>query len=159
MPHLCQRTLSKQRISNTYKPPRLPLAADRLFFMNRANYIVAVDYFSRYFEIIKLKSTTSGSVIEGLKSFFTNMVSLRLSVTTGHSIARTSLLNLPHLNMLHLVHYSRRAMDKQCGLFKLPKDCLNAKDPYMALLTYHSTLLTWCNLSTARLLIGRCLTT
>ena len=51
MPHLCQRTLSKQRISNTYKPPRLPLAADRLFFMNRANYVVAVDYFSRYFEI------------------------------------------------------------------------------------------------------------
>ena len=34
-----------------------------LFFMNRANYVVAVDCFSRYFEIIKLKSTTSGSVI------------------------------------------------------------------------------------------------
>ena len=41
-----------------------------LFFMNGANYLIAVDYFSRYFEIIKLKSTTSSSVIEGLKSFF-----------------------------------------------------------------------------------------
>ena len=41
-----------------------------LFFMNGANYLLAVDYFSRYFETIKLKSTTSSSIIEGLKSFF-----------------------------------------------------------------------------------------
>ena len=35
----------------------------------------------------------------------------------------------------------------------------NAKDPYMALLTYRTTPLTWCNLSPAQLLMGRCLRT
>ena len=40
-----------------------------LFFMNGANYLLAVDYFSRYFETIKLKSTSSASTIEKLKSF------------------------------------------------------------------------------------------
>ena len=41
-----------------------------IFVMNGANYLVAVDYFSRYFETIKLKSTTLSSVIEALKSIF-----------------------------------------------------------------------------------------
>ena len=40
-----------------------------IFVMNGAKYLVAVDYFSRYFETIKLKST-SISVIEALKSIF-----------------------------------------------------------------------------------------
>ena len=39
-----------------------------IFVINGANYLVAVDYFSRYFETIKLKSTTSSSVIKALKS-------------------------------------------------------------------------------------------
>ena len=33
----------------------------------------------------------------------------------------------------------------------------NAEDPYMALLTYRNTPLTWCNLSPTQLLMGRCL--
>ena len=49
-----------------------------LFFMNGANYLITVDYFSRYFETIKLTSTTSSSIIEGLKSFF-----------SGHGIPET----------------------------------------------------------------------
>lgn len=99
-----------------------------LFFMNGANYLVAVDYFSRYFETIKLKSTTSGSIIEGLKSFFPDTASQRLlSVTMGRSIPHVSLLNLPRLinfDMSRLVLCFLKAMGKQNAPFKLPRDCL-----------------------------------
>ena len=99
-----------------------------LFFMNGANYLVVVDYFSRYFETIKLKSITSGSIIEGLKSIFPDMASQKLSsVIMDHSTPHVSLPNSPchiNFNTSHLALCFLRAMDKQSALFKLPKDCL-----------------------------------
>ena len=41
-----------------------------LFHLNGHNYILIVDYYSRYPEVIKLNSTTSCSVIKALKSVF-----------------------------------------------------------------------------------------
>ena len=41
-----------------------------LFLLNGATYVVIVDYFSRYPEVIKLASTTSRSVIVALQSTF-----------------------------------------------------------------------------------------
>ena len=41
-----------------------------LFYMKSSNYILIIDYFSRFIEVIKLKSTTSGAIIEALKSVF-----------------------------------------------------------------------------------------
>ena len=55
------------------KPTEFPtrlwqrIGAD-LFQLNGANYLLAVDYFSRYVEIAKLHSQTSGSIINHLKS-------------------------------------------------------------------------------------------
>ena len=90
--------------------------------MNLANYLLAVDYFSRYFETIELKSISSASIIEGLKSFFLDMVSLRpSSVTMDHSMSLTSLLHLRHSitsNTSQAAHYFRKAMDRQNVLFK-----------------------------------------
>ena len=39
-----------------------------LFKLNKATYIIVIDYFSRYPEVVKLTSTTSKSVIAALKS-------------------------------------------------------------------------------------------
>ena len=41
-----------------------------LFEVNRDHYLVAVDYFSRYLEAIKLSTTASTAVIAALKSIF-----------------------------------------------------------------------------------------
>ena len=41
-----------------------------LFQLNRINYLVVVDYFSRYFEVVKLTSTASCAVIEAVKNIF-----------------------------------------------------------------------------------------
>ena len=56
-----------------------------LFAINGVNYLLIVDYFSRYPEVIKLSSTTSSSVIKVLKSIFSR-----------HGIPKT-LLSLHHL--------------------------------------------------------------
>lgn len=41
-----------------------------LFQFDKSHYLVVVDYFSRYFEVAKLTSTTSEAVIEHFKSIF-----------------------------------------------------------------------------------------
>ncbi|KAK3731331.1 hypothetical protein QZH41_004089 [Actinostola sp. cb2023] len=66
------------RNSNTKEPmipheiPQYPwqIAATDLFTWNGGNYIVVVDYYSRYWEVSSLHNTTSTSVIEKLKQFF-----------------------------------------------------------------------------------------
>ena len=44
--------------------------ATDLFQLDGSTYLLAVDYFSRYPEVIKLTSTTSKAVISGLKAVF-----------------------------------------------------------------------------------------
>ena len=41
-----------------------------LFQLKGSTYIIVIDYFSRYPEVIKLKGTTSGHVIDALKAVF-----------------------------------------------------------------------------------------
>ena len=52
--------------------PQYPwqIVATDLFLWNDVNYIVVVDYYSRYWEIASLRSTTSTAVIEKLKQIF-----------------------------------------------------------------------------------------
>ena len=63
-------------------PPHEPLLSTQLpkypwqrvasdfFTLNGADYLLVVDYFSRYPEIVKMRSTTSKATIEALKSIF-----------------------------------------------------------------------------------------
>lgn len=44
--------------------------ASDIFHLDGKNYLILVDYFSRYFEIQQLHSTTASAVINSLKSFF-----------------------------------------------------------------------------------------
>ena len=46
--------------------------ASDLFHLNNSTYLIVVDYFSRYPEVIQLKSTTSANVIKALKSIFSH---------------------------------------------------------------------------------------
>ena len=41
-----------------------------LFYLKRSNYILVIDYFSRFAEVIKLKSTSSQAIIDALQSIF-----------------------------------------------------------------------------------------
>ena len=52
--------------------PSLPWkeVATDLFYWNRADYIVVVDYYSKYFEVSKLENTRSETIIHHMKSIF-----------------------------------------------------------------------------------------
>ena len=43
-----------------------------MFQLRGENYLLAVDYFSRYPEAIKLNGTTSGNIIQALKAMFSH---------------------------------------------------------------------------------------
>ena len=135
-----------------------------LFFMNGANYLVAVDYFSRYLETIKLKSTTSGNIIEGLKSFFSRHGIPEIvfsdngpQYSSCEFAEFASLYNFQHVTSSPVFPQSNGQAERTVQTAK--RLLKNAKDPYMALLTYRSTPLAWCNLSPAELLMGRHLRT
>ena len=77
--HIIQPCPTCVKESSPHKEPLIPtdlldyprqIIGPGIFIMNGANYLVAVDYFSRYFETIKLKFPTSSSVIEALISIF-----------------------------------------------------------------------------------------
>ena len=67
-------TMVKQ--CHTCKEPMIALGSPwqrvgaDLFELNRMNYLVVVDYFSRYFEVVKLTSTASCAVVEAMKNIF-----------------------------------------------------------------------------------------
>lgn len=56
----------------TSELPKCQVVGTDLFelIINKANYLLVVDYFSRYPEVLQLTSTTSASVISALKSVF-----------------------------------------------------------------------------------------
>ena len=74
LPSVCERHHPAQGTTDAYKTPRLPLAEGRIGPVRaergNINYLIVVDYFSRFPEAIKLTSVTSQSVITALKSVF-----------------------------------------------------------------------------------------
>ena len=131
-----------------------------LFQLKGSTYIIVIDYFSRYPEVIKLKGTTSGHVIEALKAVFSR-----------HGIPETVVSdNGPQYSSQEFTDFARqydfchltssplypqsngqaeRGVQTVKGLLK------EVDDPYMALLNYRTTPFPWCNLSPAELSIGR----
>ena len=73
-------------------PPRVPKAigVTDLFELDKSQYLLAIDYFSRYLEVIQLKSTTSASVIAALKRIFAGH-GIPETVTTGPNSRHKSL--------------------------------------------------------------------
>ena len=134
-----------------------------LFQLNGANYLLVVDYFSRYIEIAKLYSQTSGSVINHLKSimarhgiceyfhldggaYFTSSAFKEFAGQYGFDIVISS----PKMAQ------SNGMIERHVGTIK---DMLKkADDPYLALLAYRTTPL-HNGFSPAELLMGRKLRT
>ena len=71
---VCSEFLDKQQKEPlmTHKIPTLPWSkvGQDLFTLNGRDYLVTVDYYSDYFEIVKLNDTTARSVIKATKDHF-----------------------------------------------------------------------------------------
>ena len=131
-----------------------------LFHLNGAEYLVLVDYFSRYPEVQKLTSTTSAAIIASLKPTFSRF-GIPEIVTSDNGPQFTSQLfadfaktyGFRSVTSSPLYAQSNGQVERTVQTVKrLLKD---TKDPNMALLTYRSTPFPWCNRSPAELLMGR----
>ena len=105
-----------------------------------------MDYFSRYPEVIKLKTTTSTAIVEALKSIFSRHGVTETVVrdngpqyTSQEFASFAGSYDFCHVTSSPLLAqgngHAERAVKTVKKLFKV------LRDPYMALLTYRTTLL------------------
>ena len=152
-------------------PPKEPLitsplpqhpwekVASDLFHLNGHTYLIVVDYFSRFPEVIQLTSTTSAAVIKALKSIFSRHGAPSVFMSNnGPQFTSNDMKSFASSYGFELLTSSPRYPQSN-GLvertIKTVKMLLkDSPDPYFALLSFHSTPIPWCHFSPAELLMG-----
>ena len=158
--------------AKSYTPAKEPLMTSRLpdypwqvvgtdlFELNGKNFLLVVDYFSRYPEAIQLKSTTSSAVIQTLKMVFSRH-GIPETVRSDNGPQYSSQEFAQFASAYEFRHTTSSPRFPQSNseverMVKTVKQMLRkSTDPYLALLSYRATLLPWCNLSPAVLSMGR----
>ena len=135
-----------------------------LFELKGEQYLIVVDYFSRYPEIAKLSTTTSSVIITMLKSMFARhgvpevVRSDNGPQYSSHEFSQFSeSYGFEHITSSPRYPQSNGQAERAVQTVK----CMikQSTDPYLALLNYRATPLPWCKLSPAELLMGRRLRT
>ena len=131
-----------------------------LFELNNVKYLLVVDYFSRFPEIIKLSSTTAPSVVSALKSTFARFgIPQSLRSDNGPQFNSNEMASFASsYGFAHDTsspHYSQSNGQVERAVRTVKLLLKKADDPYLALLNYRSTPLSWCGHSPAELLMGR----
>ena len=131
-----------------------------LFELNQSHYIVVVDYFSRYPEVIKLSSTTSSSVIAALKSIFARHgIPETLRSDNGPQYSSQEFAQFAETYGFNHVTSSPRypqfngQVERTVQTVK--RMLQKSSDPHLAILSYRSTPHPWCGKSSAELSMGR----
>ena len=146
-------------------PTKLPerpweKVASDLFELKGTPYIIVVDYFSRYVEVLKLTTTTSASIITALKTTFSRH-SIPDTLVTDNGPQYSSQEFSEFAKSYDFKHQTSSPYHPQgngeaeCAVRtvkSLLKDC---SDPHLALLSYRTTPLPFFNHSPAQLLISR----
>lgn len=161
--NFCQINRRKHK-SEPLKPTRLPdrpwqqLALD-LFDLKGDKYLIVVDYFSRWFEVVKMARIDSESVIYALKKIFSIFgIPDIVKSDRGLQFNSASFKNFAHeydfvLNFSDPFYpqgngCAERAVQVAKRLYKQP-------DPLVALMSYRSTPLDTTGCTPSQLLMGR----
>ena len=150
------------------RPTKLPerpwqqLGLD-LFELNGDKYLIAVDYYSRWFDVVLLKRIDSDSVVRVLKNMFSTF-GIPDVVKSDGGLQFNSMLFRKFAKEYDFVHYLSDPYYTQgnaCAerAVRTAKRLLKQPDPLMALLSYRSTPLDTTGYSPAQLLMGRSLRT
>ena len=134
-----------------------------LFEYSGSQYLLVVDYLSRYPEIAKLEATTSSSVIEHLKSIFgRNGIPKVLRSDNGPQFASGAFKEFAEkYDFSHVTSSPRYPQSNGAAerMVKTVKELLKkSDDPYLALLAYRTSPLA-NGYSPAQILMGRRLRT
>ena len=132
------------------------------FKLKGATYVFIVDYYSRFPEVIYLKTTTSCIVINTLKSVFArNGIPEVLVSDNGPQYISaefaefTPMYGFTHSTSSPHCPQSNGLAERTVRTVK--KLLKESQDQSLALLAYRTTPLPWCGLSPAELFFGRCL--
>ena len=131
-----------------------------LFVLNGVSYLLIVDYFSRFPEAIKLKTTTSASIIEAFKTVFSRHgIPETVMSDNGPQYASQEFTEFARsYDFCHVTsspHFPQSNGQAERTVQTVKKLLKESDDPYMALLNYRTTSFPWCGLSPAQLLMGR----
>ena len=162
---LKEATVSREPLISTQLPARpWKRVASDLFQLDGKNYLLVVDYYSRYPEIIQLTSTTSTSIIQALKVIFASHgIPEEFISDNGPQYISQEFTNFSkEYEMIHKTsspHYPRGNGLAERTVRTMKQLLKKSKDPYLALLEYRNTPMSWCQMSPAQLLMGRRLRT
>ena len=135
-----------------------------LFKLGGQHYLLVVDYFSRFPEVIKLTSATSASVITMLKSIFScHGIPEVVRSDNGPQYTSNEFTQFAQeygfRQVMSSPYYpqSNSAVERMVQTVKgmLKK----SSDPHLAVLAYRATSMPWCSLSPSELCMGQRLRT
>ena len=125
-----------------------------------ADYLVIVDYFSRYPEVHKLTTTTSQSIINSLKTVFARHgIPETLRTDNGPQFSSQQFAEFAkQYDFIHTSsspHFPASNGQAERTVQTVKHLLKDADDPPLALLSYKATPFPWCGRSPAELLMGR----
>ena len=135
-----------------------------LFELRGVHYLLIVDYFSRFPEVVKISTTTSTAIIAAMKPIFSRHGFPEvLRSDNGPQYASLEMAEfLSSNNIQHATsspHYPQSNGMAERFVQTVKRLLKQCEDLNLALLTYRATPLPWCNRSPAELLMGRCIRT
>ena len=143
-------------------PPKIPygeVGCD-LFDFEQKKYLMIVDYHSRYFDAIELKSTTTSAVVSAMKATFScHGIPMKLRSDNGPPFnSREFSLFCDQYGIQHTTsspHFQSSNGEAERAIQTVKKLWRKSDDKYLSLLNYRTTPLESVNLSPAQLLMGR----
>ena len=135
-----------------------------LFELNKVNYVLLADYFTRYPEVIKLSTTTSNAVINVMKSVFARHgIPEVVQSDNGPQFAAgkhhyldsrfSTTYRFQHVTSSPRYPQSNGQVERMVQTMK--RMIQKSQDPYLAIMSYRATPHPWCRMSPTELLMGR----
>lgn len=149
---LCERCAMtsvqhKEPLMSTELPSRpWEVVGADVFHLDRLEFIVAVDYYSRCPEVLNLTNTSSAAVIEALMSIFArHEIPTVVRSDNGPRFSSSEFLRFPHNYGFQNRTSSPRFSQSNGAAERAVRTCKEllkkAGDPHLALLNYRDTLL------------------
>ncbi|XP_014673365.1 PREDICTED: uncharacterized protein K02A2.6-like [Priapulus caudatus] len=131
-----------------------------LFDFQLSKYLLLVDYYSKYIDVVELSSTTTSSITNAMKQIFAcHDIPLRIRSDNGPQFSSTEFnkfcqaYGIEHLTSSP--HFQSSNGEAERATQTVKRLWSKAEDKYLTLLNYRTTPLEGIKLSPAQLLMGR----